>query len=98
MIRTIYHGSDHVIPKPLYGTGKEYNDYAIGFYCTDNISMAKEWGVSKEKDGFANCYTIDCSDLNILDLNASQFCILHWLAVLLENRDASSALAYQTKG
>ena len=42
MEKIIYHGSDHVIEKPQYGYGKSYNDYGMGFYCTENINMAKE--------------------------------------------------------
>ena len=99
MIRKIYHGSDHIIEKPIFGAGKPYNDYGLGFYCTDSLDMAKEWGVGKDRNGFANCYTIDCNGLSILDLNDANFCILHWLTVLLENRefDATSPLAYQAK-
>ena len=99
VVRTIYHGSSHIIEKPIIGAGKPYNDYGLGFYCTDSLEMAKEWGVSKDVNGFANRYTIDCDGLTILNLNDPQFCILHWLTVLLENRefDASSALAYQAK-
>ncbi|MBR6960780.1 MAG: DUF3990 domain-containing protein [Clostridiales bacterium] len=99
MIRTIYHGSDHIIEHPEYGAGKTYNDYGRGFYCTENSDMAKEWGVTKNKNGFANSYTIDCKGLSILNLNDPNFCILHWLAVLLENRefDAPSPLAFQAR-
>lgn len=99
LIRTIYHGSSRIIEKPEYGAGKKYNDYGLGFYCTDSLEMAKEWGVSKDTNGFANQYTIDCDGLTILDLNNPQYCILNWLAVLLENRefDAASPLAYQAK-
>lgn len=46
MEKTIYHGSDHIIEKPKFGYGKPYNDYGIGFYCTQNPNMAKEWGVA----------------------------------------------------
>ena len=46
MIQSIYHGSKDIIEKPKYGYGKRYNDYGLGFYCTDSIEMAKEWGVS----------------------------------------------------
>ena len=35
MKKTIYHGSDHIIEKPQYGYGKPYNDYGVGFYCTE---------------------------------------------------------------
>ena len=61
--------------------------------------MAKEWGVGKNQDGYANCYEIDCDGLKILDLNSGEYCILHWLAVLLKNRefDVPSGLALEAK-
>lgn len=99
MVKRIYHGSSNIIKKPVFGHGKPYNDYGLGFYCTDTLDMAKEWGVSADHDGYANCYTIDCEGLTVLDLNSPAFCILHWLAVLLENREfeVSSALALEAK-
>lgn len=99
MKRKIYHGSSEIIEKPEFGYGKPYNDYGLGFYCTEQIDMAREWGVSKEKDGIANCYEIDCSGLEILNLNDEKYCILHWLSILLENREfeVSSALAAEAK-
>ena len=99
MKRKIYHGSSKIIEKPEFGYGKPYNDYGLGFYCTEQIDMAREWGVSKEKDGIANCYEIDCSGLKILNLNDEKYCILHWLSILLENREfeVSSALAAEAK-
>jgi len=27
-----------------YGAGKAYNDYGLGFYCTQNIELAKVFG------------------------------------------------------
>ena len=99
MVRKLYHGSCNIIEKPVFGKEKRYNDYGLGFYCTDSLEMAKEWGVSRDKNGYANCYELDCEGLRILDLNAPQYCILHWLAVLLENRefDVPSALALEAK-
>ena len=83
----LYHGSKDIIEKPIYGQGKKYNDYGLGFYCTDNIELAKEWGTSFERSGYANRYQIDCTELKILDLNDDKYCILHWLAILLSNRE-----------
>ena len=40
MEKTIYHGSDHIIEKPKFGYGKPYNDYGIGFYCTQSGALA----------------------------------------------------------
>jgi len=99
MIKKLYHGSSNIIEKPIYGFGKTYNDYGLGFYCTDILEMAKEWGAGNQQDGYANCYELDCSNLRILDLNDSSFCILHWLAILLENRefDIPSVLALEAK-
>lgn len=97
--RAIYHGSSHIIEKPQYGYGKPYNDYGLGFYCTEDASMAKEWGATFNGNGYANHYEIDCEGLDILDLNAPEYTILTWLAVLLENRefDAPSSLAAEAK-
>ncbi len=95
----IYHGSDKIIQSPQFGLGKSYNDYGLGFYCTYNIEMAKEWGVNFERDGYANCYEFNDGSLSILDLNSEDYCMLHWLGILLENRtfDISSVLAMEAK-
>lgn len=80
-------------------TREKYNDYGLGFYCTDNIELAKEWGTSFERSGYANRYQIDCTELKILDLNDDKYCILHWLAILLSNRefDTPAGLALEAK-
>ena len=95
----LYHGSKDIIEKPIYGQGKKYNDYGLGFYCTDNIELAKEWGTSFERSGYANRYQINCTGLTILDLNDDKYCILHWLAILLSNRefDTPAGLALEAK-
>ena len=54
MEKTIYHGSDHIIKKPKFGYSKPYNDYGIGFYCTQNPNMAKEWGVGIDHNGYGS--------------------------------------------
>ena len=99
MIKRIYHGSKDIIKKPEYGKGKPYNDYGLGFYCTESIELAKEWGVTYKNDGYANIYDIDITGFNVLDLNSEQYCILHWLAVLLNNRifDLPSGLAFDAR-
>ena len=98
-LQLLFHGSDHILKKPIFGKGKVYNDYGLGFYCTETLEMAKEWGVGKEHNGFANRYILECDGLNILNLGDQQYSILHWLAVLLENRefDVASPLANQAK-
>ena len=99
MEKIIYHGSDHIIEKPKFGYGKPYNDYGVGFYCTENPNMAKEWGVGIDHNGYANQYRIECDGLTILDLNTPDYTMLHWLTILLENRefDASAPLAAEAK-
>ena len=100
MVRTLYHGSPNIIEKPIYGYGKTYNDYGLGFYCTDSLDMAKEWGAGKDRDGYANCYRLDCDGLRILHLNDPQFCILNLMAVVAQNRefDVPARLAREAKG
>lgn len=99
MIRKIYHGSVDIIERPVYGYGKVYNDYGLGFYCTESLEMAMEWGVSRDRSGYANCYEMECDGLNILELDRDEYCILHWLTILLQNRefDIPSPLAQEAK-
>ena len=99
MVKTIYNGSENIIEKPRFGFGKPYNDYGLGFYCTEVLDMAKEWGVSQDHDGFANIYQIETDRLSILNLNSSEYAILHWISVLLENRsfDTATPLANEAK-
>ena len=82
----IYHGSDHIIEQPIRGEGKAYNDYGRGFYCTEYVELAKEWACSADNDGYANHFQLDRSGLSVLNLNAPEYNILNWLAILLENR------------
>ena len=55
----LYHGSPSIIKKPIFGFGKPYNDYGLGFYCTEEVELAKEWACPLAKDGFANIYDFD---------------------------------------
>ena len=82
----IYHGSDHIIEQPQFGEGKPYNDYGRGFYCTEHAELAKEWACAADSDGYSNHYQLDYSGLSVLNLNAPEYNILNWLAILLENR------------
>jgi hypothetical protein len=87
MKKIIYHGSERIVRRPIFGYGKPYNDYGLGFYCTENADLAKEWSVDEDRDGFANTYEIEMDGLEVLDLASEKFCILHWLSVLLANRE-----------
>ena len=50
---TLYHGSLDLIKKPVFGYGKTNNDYGLGFYCTQNLELAKEWAAqAPEKEGW----------------------------------------------
>ena len=86
MKKTLFHGSNKVIEKPQFGIGKVNNDYGLGFYCTDDYDLAGEWAVSVDRDGYVNEYSLDVTQLRILDINSSDYCILDWLVILLDNR------------
>lgn len=82
----LYHGSTKIIEKPVYGGGSPKNDYGLGFYCTENLELAKEWASTEQHDGFANQYEINTEGLSALHLNHSPYHILNWLSILLKNR------------
>lgn len=65
---TIYHGSQNIVI-PVFGEGKPYNDYGMGFYCTESLELSKEWACSHDSDGYANRYILELDGLSILNLN-----------------------------
>ena len=81
----IYHGSVSIIEHPEFGKGKVRNDYGLGFYCTEDLDLAKEWAVEEDRDGYANKYLLDMQGLTVLDLSKTAT-VLHWITVLLQNR------------
>lgn len=85
-IRKIYHGSTQIIKRPIYGAGHRRNDYGPGFYCTVDVDLAKEWAAKTNVGGYVNSYNIDTGGLTVLDLTSSEYTILHWLTILLQNR------------
>ena len=93
----LYHGSEYVIERPVYGGGKPYNDYGRGFYCTEFPDMGREWSVTSEHGGYLNKYELDDTELDVLDLK--EHSVMTWLAVLLSNRhfDAATPLAREAK-
>ena len=96
----IYHGSKDIIEKPEFGKGNERNDYGLGFYCTENVELAKEWACSNnETNGYANQYEIDLCDYKVLDLRDEKYSILNWMALLLKFRtfDVNTPISAQAK-
>ncbi len=81
---TLYHGSVKIIEKPLWGFGKAWNDYGLGFYCTEQEELAREWAASEDSNGYVNTYTLNTKGLTTLNLG--DYTMLHWLTVLVENR------------
>ena len=86
MQKLLFHGSEFVVGNPIYGKGAKTNDYGRGFYCTENIELAKEWACAKNKNGYVNIYELDISKLQILYLNSPEYSVLNWLAILTDNR------------
>ena len=98
-LKTLYHGSTVIVKNPQYGKGNDLNDYGLGFYCTENLELAKEWACGNKRGGFANIYTINATELSIYNLSEPQYGFLNWLAVLVNNRKFSitSVMAEEAK-
>ena len=95
---SLYHGSSEIVKAPEYGKGKKNNDYGPGFYCTEHRELAAEWACMTENDGYINCYELDVSGLNILNLQDEKFSILNWLALLFHNRKLRLSSPIERKG
>lgn len=96
---TLYHGSEEMIERPVYGKGKRTNDYGRGFYCTEDKELAKEWACRTGKDGYISQYRLDCRELNFMNFNSPEYNILNWLALLTDNRTywQKSSISEQAK-
>lgn len=80
----IFHGSDTVVEQPLYGNGKKNNDHGQGFYCTEDVELAREWACKDDRGGFVNTYRLNTDGLRFLKLVERN--VIEWLAILLKNR------------
>lgn len=82
----VFHGSEHIVEKPVFRGGKKSNDYGYGFYTTESLDLAKEWACAKDTDGYANRYELNMDGLSVLNLNSPEYSILNWLALLTSYR------------
>ncbi len=82
----LYHGSDKVIEKPIYGFGRPDNDYGSGFYTTQDKEQANAWAANMGDSNSAYCnkYEIKETKMNILDLD--KYGTLAWIAEITANR------------
>ena len=93
MQRHLYHGSEAIIEKPVYGVGKSHNDYGPGFYCTNSKKLAAEWATRLHGSGFVNEYSLRDDKFSVLDLTKPPYDdVLHWIALLMENRHLAQDL------
>ncbi|MCD7724597.1 MAG: DUF3990 domain-containing protein [Clostridiales bacterium] len=95
----LYHGSKEIVQNPIYGKGKTTNDYGSGFYLTPEYELGCEWSASSDMDGYVNEYEFNANNLTVLNLNDKQYSILHWLAMLVQNRSfgTTSSLMQEAK-
>lgn len=81
----LYHGSENIIEKPAFGKKSHNSDYGDGFYCTLDLTSAKEWASKNNVGGYANKYYLDARGLSIIDL--TEYNVLNWIAILMHNRE-----------
>lgn len=104
MDRKIYHGGNTIVRNPAFGIGRPYNDFGLGFYCTEYPQYAAEWATGSGRsvsgsNGFVSAYSINYDGLRIINLCSSQYTPLHWLGLLFNYRefDLSSDTAYRAR-
>ena len=89
MKEPLYHGSDKIVKTPMYGVGKEDNDYGSGFYTTRDIDKAREWALVNGTDkAICNIYELDMTGLTVLNLDDCG--TLAWIAEVIYHRGAKN--------
>lgn len=91
----LYPGSYNKVIELTFGLGEDKHDYGKGFYLTDNLELAKEWGVCRpdETNGWVHEFELDINGLKILDFQKES--VLGWLAELMKHRDADNSRRYR---
>lgn len=99
MDRMIYHGSRQIVRSPKFGAGRQYNDFGLGFYCSEYPQRAAEWATGHGGNGFVSAYELDREGLRIINLCSQQYTPLHWLSLLFNYRefDMSSDSAHRAR-
>ena len=81
----VYHGSDKKIESPIYGYGRDDNDYGSGFYTTEDVERARQWAVANGSAlSVCNKYQLDMSGLDVLRLDDCG--TLTWIAEVIYHR------------
>lgn len=81
----VYHGSERIVKQPLFGKGKEDNDYGSGFYLTEDKEKANAWAVVNGTDkAYCNIYELPINELNVMRLE--EYGVLAWIAEVTAHR------------
>ena len=89
----LYHGTNEAFDSIELSKGRKGKDFGIGFYCTTNKELAKEWAAKRSGKGYINKYILRDDRLKILDLTKPPFNdVLYWVSLLMHNRELSSSL------
>ena len=79
----VYHGSDKIIENPTQDGGRKFSDFALGFYVTTNMEMAKSWASRRKgKPAYVNKYMLDTEGLSSLTFDLD----IQWLLFIAFNR------------
>lgn len=89
--KILYHGSKNPNLVPIYGGGRENNDYGNGLYTTPEKELGREWAYASYTAGdvgYLYTYSLDMNGLKVLDL--TELSPLNWIAELLTNRKVNT--------
>ena len=83
----------------FFDTQEGIDRLEVSLYYNLRFHFAKEWACAKQKNGYANIYDLDMTGLKVLHLNAPEYNILNWLAILADNRTywQNGSIAEQAK-
>lgn len=89
----LYHGTDIILERPLFGYGRDDNDYGKGFYTTRIYNKAVMWAINmgNSDNSFVNTYEINLDRLNVMNLD--DYGVLAWIAEIAAHRPIKSELS-----
>lgn len=99
MIMMLYYGSETLFEQPIYGVGKPYNDYGLGFYMATSFDLAKLWASKSINGGYVLTFSFEMNDLKVLNLeDYNEENVLKWISILVNHRfEFSSKERYKSR-
>lgn len=92
MNRILFYGSPESSVRPRY-LNKSFGETGKGVYLATGRQLAMLYGARGKNEGYYHTFEVDTQRKKTLNLTSSNYCHLHWIAVLLKENTIPDGIA-----